>query len=178
MLLYIHIYIYTIYIYRHPESLCECFVWKLKGVQIVEPESHENILNAVNAVSAASNALAAVGGLGAGALAVAMDEGIAAVGGDSVVRLEMVLVMQTTLSCKIACTGNLCRTCSFHSNHSYCSWFSAIAKVLIVACLLLHKLELRPSYMPKLQGFLQVMEVAWEMSHFRTKWEMLDGNAQ
>lgn len=51
------------------------------GVQIVEPESHENILNAVNAVSAASNALAAVGGLGAGALAVAMDEGIAAVGG-------------------------------------------------------------------------------------------------
>lgn len=51
------------------------------GVQNVEPESHENILNAVNAVSAASNALAAVGGLGAGALAVAMDEGIAAVGG-------------------------------------------------------------------------------------------------
>ena len=49
-------------------------------MQIVEPESHENILNAVNAVSAASNALAAVGGLGAGALAVAMDEGIAAVG--------------------------------------------------------------------------------------------------
>ena len=112
----------------------------------MEPESHENILNAVNAVSAASNALAAVGGLGAGALAVAMDEGIAAVGGDSVVRLEMVLVMQTTLGCKIAATGNLCRTCSFHSNHSYCSWFSAIATVLIVACLLLHKLELRPKH--------------------------------
>eukprot|EP00438_Fugacium_kawagutii_P010192 Skav234224 [mRNA] locus=scaffold1464:151314:153224:+ [translate_table: standard] len=54
------------------------------GVQRLEEnqENHDilNAVNAANAVSAASNALAAVGEAGAGALQVAMDEGILAVG--------------------------------------------------------------------------------------------------